>query len=131
MTDCPPKRILVADDEPDILRPTAVRLRKAGYEVLTAGDGEEALSAARRNPPDLCLLDYHMPRLQGRELVLRLREAVAPRPLPVILMTASADQTSPENLSELGAQDFLLKPFEAADLMGKVERLVGGDRLSP
>lgn len=118
------KTILVADDEMDILMPTVVRLRKAGYLVLTALNGDEALSLARKSPPDLMILDVHMPGLRGPDVIKEIRADSALRNKPVILMTASADHASLENLQALDIQAFLVKPFESNQLFEALGRLL-------
>jgi CheY-like chemotaxis protein len=87
-----PARILVADNDEDVLALVAFRLRRAGYEVLLARDGDEALAQARAELPDLCVLDVMMPGLTGVEVTQRLRSDESTRTLPVILLTARVQE---------------------------------------
>lgn len=108
-----PKRILVADDEPDIVALVSRRLTRSGFTVITAVDGEAALEAAREELPDLALLDVMMPKLTGIEVSRLLRSAPETHALPVILMSAGL-------FNKLTIHDeadaFIAKPFGALEL---------------
>ena len=113
-------KILIADDEEDILEIVADRLEFYGFEVQTARDGVECLEAIDRQVPDLLLLDIRMPRLDGLEVLARLQQT---RPeLPVVVISASTERQVAEDTLSRGAVDYLLKPFEPADLQEKVLR---------
>ena len=119
-----PPRILAVDDMPanlDILR---VRLESQGYEVFTAVDGEEALSRVAELEPDLILLDIMMPKIDGIEVVKRLKQDASQRFIPVILVTAKADTKDVVVGLEAGGDDYLTKPFEHAALMARVRSLL-------
>ena len=113
-------KILIADDEEDILEIVADRLEFYGFEVQTARDGVECLEAIDRQVPDLLLLDIRMPRLDGLEVLARLQQT---RPeLPVVVISASTERQVAEDTLSRGAVDYLLKPFEPAELQEKVLR---------
>ena len=112
-------RILVADDEEDIRRLVALRLEAAGYEVVEAVNGEQALALARSNDPDLLLLDVSMPRLNGFDVCRELQSTGAVAP-PVIFLTAQAQTSARIEGLESGAVDYVTKPFEPAELIARV-----------
>ncbi len=120
------KRILVVDDEPDIMDVATVRLKHLGYEIIPAVDAEEALAFLQNNTPDLILLDLLLPKMQGDELCKKLKSDDKFKNIPIILFTASAIRPSlPEKVKEIGADDCILKPFEPQELIGKVKRFIG------
>jgi DNA-binding response OmpR family regulator len=118
------KLVLVADDDPDILDLVTFRLDRAGYEVVQARDGQEALDTALARAPDLCVLDVMMPRLDGYEVTRRLREAESTRSVPVILLTARAQESDVERGFDVGATDYMRKPFSPQELRARVEALL-------
>jgi PAS domain S-box-containing protein len=116
-------RILLADDNAD-MRQYVQRLLTSGYEVEPVGDGEAALTAAWKNPPDLVLTGVMMPHLDGFELLQALRSDPRTRSIPVIMLSARAgEETQVEGL-EAGADDYLIKPFSARELLARVRNLV-------
>ncbi|MEU6409772.1 SpoIIE family protein phosphatase [Microbispora sp. NPDC046933] len=115
-----PARVLVADDNAD-MREYLVRLLKgAGYLVSTAGDGMEALDAIREDAPDLVVSDVMMPRLDGLSLVAALRSDPRTAAVPVVLLSARAGQEASIEGLQAGADDYLVKPFAAAELLARV-----------
>jgi DNA-binding response OmpR family regulator len=118
------KLVLVADDDPDILDLVTFRLDRAGYEVVQARDGQEALDAALERTPDLCVLDVMMPRLDGYEVTRRLREESATRSVPIILLTARAQEADVQRGFDSGASDYVKKPFSPQELRARVEALL-------
>ncbi|MEZ5101912.1 MAG: diguanylate cyclase [Thermoleophilia bacterium] len=112
-------RILVADDDPDILGLLAFVLRKAGYEVVTAPHGGEALRMARETEPDLVLLDVSMPVLNGYEVCEQLVTSVPDAP-PVIFLTAHGHSSARVQGLDAGAVDYVVKPFDAQELTARV-----------
>ncbi|MFA6282241.1 MAG: response regulator [Candidatus Omnitrophota bacterium] len=116
------KKILVVDDEPDILRVVAFRLKKAGYEVSTANNGKAALDFISVNKPDLILLDLRMPVMSGDEVCAYIRNDAALKDIPIILLTASSGAGIVENIREIKADDYLIKPFDPEVLLEKVKK---------
>ncbi len=113
--------ILLVDDEPDILQPVAYTLRHHGYEVECAGDGETALELARTGRFDLLICDVMLPGMLGTDVCRILR---AETPLPIILLTAKDSETDRVLGLELGADDYVTKPFSAAELLSRVRALL-------
>jgi CheY-like chemotaxis protein len=120
------KKILVVDDEPDIMDVATVRLKHLGYEIVPAIDAEEAQVILENVTPDLILLDLLLPKMQGDELCRKLKSDSRYKNIPVILFTASAIRISlPEMIKEIGADDCIMKPFESKDLLDKVRKFIG------
>ncbi len=119
------KRILVIDDEPAIVMILGARLKSMGYETLGAPNGSEGLRRAEADCPDLILLDVLMPVMDGFECLARLRENAATRGIPVLMLTAMAQTADRDRAFQLGAQEYITKPFVAADLAAKVRDLLG------
>lgn len=117
--------VLVADDDRDIRELVAFRLAKGGYEVITAEDGGEALELARSRQPALAVLDVMMPRLNGYEVTRALRADEATRPIPVILLTARVQESDVARGFEVGADDYLKKPFSPQELLARVHAILG------
>jgi class 3 adenylate cyclase len=119
-----PPLILVADDVPDNVEILQLRLESHGYEVIIAGDGEEALASARSELPDLVLLDIQMPKLDGIEVVQQLKADPALPFIPVILVTARADVKDVVAGLEAGGDDYLTKPVDQAALLARVRAML-------
>jgi DNA-binding response OmpR family regulator len=117
--------ILVADDEEDVRELVAYRLTRSGYEVIDAADGEEAFRLASERPPDLMVLDVMMPRLDGYELTRRVRAEESLRAVPVILLTARSQETDVGRGFDVGADDYLKKPFNPDELVARVRAVLG------
>jgi DNA-binding response OmpR family regulator len=117
--------VLVADDDPDILELVAFRLERAGYEVVRATDGEEALRRIDERLPDLAVLDVMMPKLTGYDVTRRLRDNDATKKLPVILLTARVQEADVARGFEVGADDYLKKPFSPQELRARVQAILG------
>ena len=116
--------ILAADDDEDILQLVAFRLGRSGYRVLQAHDGEEALALATEHEPDLAVLDVGMPKLDGFEVVRRLRAQQSTRAMPIIMLTARAQDTDVEEGFDAGANDYLRKPFSPQELKARVQAML-------
>ncbi|HYN37456.1 MAG TPA: response regulator [Actinomycetota bacterium] len=119
------KRILVCDDDPVILRLLQVNLELEGYAVLLAHDGEHAIEVATDEHPDLVILDIMMPRLDGYQTCERLKANDATKEIPVVFLSAKAQQADIDRGKEFGVADYLTKPFDPDDLIEVVHRLVG------
>ena len=114
------KRILIIDDTKDILMVVSRRLQSWGYEPLTAASGEEGLKMAEEQLPDLILLDIMMPKMKGREVCARLKANPKTQRIPVIFLTALGLADHVKGGLDLGAADYLVKPFEPAELKRRV-----------
>jgi two-component system response regulator MtrA len=113
-------RVLVVDDDPDVCDLVTYKLRKSGYEVRTATDGEQARSAVAQELPDLVLLDVMMPGPTGLEVLERWRAEPNTAVMPVILLTALAQESDVERGFALGADDYIMKPFSPRELARRV-----------
>lgn len=121
-----PGRILVVDDQDDILQTTALVLRKGGYEVRTASKGLDALESVRQEKPDLILLDIEMPGMDGWETLRLLRLEEPTRDIPVAMFSILFDVNEKIRALQLGAQEYVTKPFSVDDLLGRIEVMLGG-----
>jgi DNA-binding response OmpR family regulator len=122
-----PKKILLVDDEPEILEICRDYLRASGYEVVTARDGAQGLISARREKPDLIVTDVMMPEMDGIDFTRALRKESN---VPVIMLTARVEETDKLIGLEIGADDYITKPFSPRELVARVRvvlRRVGGD----
>jgi two-component system alkaline phosphatase synthesis response regulator PhoP len=118
------KKILVADDESHILHVVSLKLRNAGFEVVTAADGQEALELALSEHPDLLITDYHMPQLSGLELCHRLKQDPATANIPAIMLTARGYQLEPKDTEQSGILRMLSKPFSPRHLLTTVNEVL-------
>ena len=114
------KKILVVDDEKDLVDILAFNLRREQYDVATAADGEKALESARRDPPDLVILDLMMPGIGGLEVCRRMRSDPRTSRIPVIRRTAQGEETDAVVGLAQGADDYVRKPFGVKELMARV-----------
>jgi DNA-binding response OmpR family regulator len=117
--------VLVADDEEDVLNLVALQLERAALEVVKAADGEEALRLAREEQPDLAVIDVMMPGLNGYEVVAEMRKGEDTKSIPVLLLTARAGGVDIMHGYEVGADDYLRKPFKPQELREHVDALLG------
>ena len=123
--DRPQPVVLAADDDEDILELVAFRLERSGYTVLKARDGEEALQVAREARPDLAVLDVMMPKLDGFEVTRAIRADGATKAMPIILLTARAQDADVQAGFDAGADDYLRKPFSPQELRARVQAILG------
>ncbi|MET0537421.1 MAG: response regulator [Xanthobacteraceae bacterium] len=119
-----PPRILIADDNPNNIEVLRVRLGAQGYDIVTAADGEEALTRARADDPDLILLDVMMPKRDGISVLKELKADSSSRFVPIVLVTARADTRDVVTGLEAGGDDYLTKPVEQAALVARVRSLL-------
>lgn len=115
------KKILVADDEPHILRVVKDKLANAGFTVVTASNGEEALEAARREKPALILLDVMMPKMNGFDVCRALRAEAEFKGVPILLLTARGQEIDRHMGLEAGASEYITKPFSPRELLATVQ----------
>jgi two-component system, OmpR family, alkaline phosphatase synthesis response regulator PhoP len=122
-----PKKILLVDDEPEILEICRDYLKASGYDVVTARDGAQGLSFARREKPDLIVLDLMMPEMDGLDVCRAIRRESN---VPIIMLTARVEETDKLIGLEIGADDYITKPFSPRELVARVKvilRRVSGD----
>ena len=117
--------VLCADDDEDILSLVSLRLERAGFDVVTAVDGEAAVELARARRPALAVLDVMMPKLTGYEVLAAVRADESLRSMKVILLSARVQEGDIAQGMDAGADAYLAKPFKAQDLVSKVEELLG------
>jgi CheY-like chemotaxis protein len=120
----PEKTILVADDESHILNVVSLKLRNAGFRVITAADGQEAFELAAQEKPDLVITDYHMPRLSGIELCRRLKQDPATCDIPAIMLTARGYSLNEQDTAESGILQMISKPFSPRQLLATVNEVL-------
>ncbi|MBD3272201.1 MAG: response regulator [Elusimicrobia bacterium] len=116
------KKILIIEDEADIVNITRFRLQKWGYEVIVATDGKTGIDYAREHRPDLIFLDLGLPVISGHDVCKTIKADPNVQTVPIILFTASTDRIKRE-LRELQVEDYIVKPFEPEELKSKVEKL--------
>lgn len=112
--------VLVVDDDPDVCELVRYKLEQSGFDVRRASDGDQALSEVEAEVPDLVLLDIMMPGMSGLEVLERWRANEATEKLPVIMLTAKAQENDVERGFELGADDYVIKPFSPRELVRRV-----------
>jgi len=115
-------KILVVDDEPDILKVVTFILKKTGYEIFSAVDGKEALKLIKDKRPDLILLDLRLPVIDGYEVCRKVKSDDSLKAIPVLLLTASGVDSVAQKAQTLGAEDFIIKPFSKEDLLKKINK---------
>lgn len=118
-----PKKILACDDEKHIVRLVQVNLERAGYEVVTASDGKEALEKVEAETPDLVVLDVMMPYMDGFEVLQNMRRNPITRDIPVIMLTAKAQDADVFKGWQSGVDCYLTKPFNPMELLSFVKRI--------
>ena len=119
------KKILIVDDEPDILRAAKVRLISFGYEVITAGDGNDIVVLIQKNTPDLILLDLRLPHMDGDKICIMPKSDNRSKHIPVIIFTASSDPTTSKKVKDSGANGYLIKPFDTQELLQTIKKFLG------
>ncbi len=118
------KKILVADDEAHILHVVSMKLRNAGFEVLTAMDGEEALEVCNAEIPDMLITDFQMPIMSGLELCKAMRSSEQTKNIPAIMLTARGFDIEPAEMIDAGIATVLAKPFSPREILNKVQELL-------
>jgi two-component system phosphate regulon response regulator PhoB len=125
------ERVLIVDDDPDIVRLVSYNLTHAGYEVQTAPTGRKALELIQQHPPDLIVLDLMLPDVDGMEVCRSLRQQAPSRRIPIVMLTARGEEIDRVVGFELGADDYVAKPFSPRELVLRIKsilRRVGKDR---
>jgi two-component system, OmpR family, alkaline phosphatase synthesis response regulator PhoP len=114
-----PIKILAVDDEPDVLRLVEIKLKKAGFDVLTARDGEEGMRKALAEKPDVVLLDVMMPKMDGYTAAQQIKASADPTPI-VIMLTAKGQEADVVRGLKGGADDYVVKPFSPRELIARI-----------
>lgn len=123
-------KVLVVDDEPNIVLSLEFLMQQAGFEVTTAYDGESALALVNETPPDLVLLDISLPGISGFEVLEQLRSQAAFKRLPIVMLTAHGREVEREKGLALGADDYITKPFSTRELVEKVKALLNESKIN-
>jgi DNA-binding response OmpR family regulator len=124
-------KILVVDDEPEAVELLEFNLKQAGFDVVTAADGAQALKKARSAPPNLIVLDLMLPEIDGLEVCKMLRRDPATVGIPIIMLTAKAAELDRIVGLELGAEDYITKPFSPRELVLRVKKVLQRGRAAP
>lgn len=123
MTDSVPKKILIVEDEPDIIRLVKLYLENSGFRTACAHSGTEALTLVQSEKPDLVILDLMLPEIDGIDVCKKLRNAPETALLPIIMLTAKSDESDTIVGLELGADDYIAKPFSPKALIARIKAL--------
>lgn len=118
------KKILIVDDEPDLVEMLAVRLESNGYQVIKSFDGQDALDKAQKESPDLIILDLMLPKLDGYTVCRLLKFDEKYKQIPVMLFTARTQESDKKLGQDVGADAYIVKPFEADNFLAKVAELL-------
>jgi DNA-binding response OmpR family regulator len=116
-------KILIAEDEPLILQTLELKLKKEGYEVIACVDGLDALQKIDSEQPDLIITDIMMPYMSGLEVVRKVKQDVNAKNIPVIVLSTMGQENIVEEAFELGADDYLKKPFSLSELIIRIKKL--------
>jgi two-component system OmpR family response regulator len=117
----PDNKVLIVEDDSSLRETLKYNLRKDGYDVVTANDGEQAIEVARREKPDLLILDIMLPKMNGFEVCRILRQEMI---VPILMLTAKADETDKIVGLEIGADDYMTKPFSMRELLARVRAML-------
>lgn len=118
------KKILLVDDEKDLVEMVTFRLKANGYEVIPAYGGSEALLKAQKEKPDLVLLDVLMPDMDGFQTLAKLKQESQTKPIPVIMLTAKSQLEDITKATHLGAEDYVVKPFDHMAMLAKIKKVL-------
>ena len=118
------KKILIADDKPEVVELVRVSLEGEDYEIVDASDGKETLKRVRLEKPDLILLDVVMPKMDGFEVCRQLKKDPQTQEIPIIMLTAKGQEVDKEKARQAGASDYVTKPFSPSALLIKIEEIL-------
>ena len=122
-------KVLIADDQPNMRQLVRLTLETGQFEILEAPDGDAALEVARREQPDLVFLDWTMPGMAGVEVCRALREDPATAGIRIVMLTARSQDSDRAHAQEMGADDYITKPFSPIELLEKVHDVLGPEAL--
>lgn len=122
------KKILIIDDEPDLCQVLAIRFREKGFEVIIANDGLEGLNKAKDERPDIVILDLKLPKLPGEEVCREIRKDKAISSIPIIMLTAKDSDVDSVVGKVIGADSYMIKPFDTKRLLEEINRLAAVDK---
>jgi phosphate regulon transcriptional regulator PhoB len=125
------QRVLIVEDEPDIRELLVFHLEREGYQIAKARSGAEALRVAQTSPPDLVLLDLMLPEMDGLEVCRRLRRDPVTQAIPIVMLTARGDEVDRVLGLELGADDYVVKPFSPRELVARIRAVLRRARPAP
>lgn len=118
------KRMLIVDDSPSVRKLVEFTLKAKGFQVSSAGDGQEALELAAKEQFDAIILDINMPRMNGFEFLHKMRADVAYASIPIIMLTTEGQDEDKDKAVELGATAYIVKPFKPTQLLAFLEKIV-------
>jgi len=116
------KKILIVDDERDIVKGLMIRLQRAGYDIVTAFDGAQGVFMAHKEKPDLIILDIRMPAGDGFSVAQRLKRSIHTFTIPVIFLTGSPEKNAEDKAMALGARFYIKKPYDPEELLDAIKR---------
>lgn len=119
------KKVLIVDDEPGVVKMVRYLLEKNAFTAISANDGEAGVNLAIQEKPDLILMDIMMPVIDGNEATRRLKENESTRQIPVVMLSALGQEGDVAKSLELGALDYIVKPFHPQELMDRVKKILG------
>ena len=119
------KRILIVDDEVQLVEMVKMRLEAAGYEVISAYDGQDGFDKAKKNKPDLIILDLMLPKMDGYKICGLLKNDARYSKIPIIMFTARLQEEDVRLGKDLGAEEYVTKPFDPKILLSKIKELIG------
>src|SRR5213593_2901383 len=125
------ERVLIVDDDPDVIRLVTYNLSHAGFQAISTTAGRKALEIVRKQPPDLIILDLMLPDVDGMEVCRTLRQQQASRRIPIIMLTARGEEIDRVVGFELGANDYVQKPFSVRELVLRVKSILRRTRDDP
>lgn len=122
------KKILLVEDEKDLVETVSLRLEAAGYEIIPAYDGREGLEKAKREKPDLIILDLMLPKMDGYKVCGLLKADTRYNKIPIVMFTARAQESDKKMGQEVGADAYITKPFEPEALLEKINELLRNEK---
>jgi len=118
------KKILIVDDKREVVELVTATLEGEGYQIISASDGREALEKIGKEKPDLVLLDVVMPKMNGLEVLAKVKKDPQTKDVPIIMLTAKGQQLDKDKGMRLGAEDYIIKPFSPSHLLRKIEEIM-------